>query len=201
MGRRRPRGRLERAGRAAAEGGPAAAVAARRGAPLRGPSAPAPRTAGPCRPLPRRAPGRGPAGAAGAAPLGPLRSGRCALRRPFPLLGAPRAPRCALLAAGWSARRRGRPARRSGSRSLPCSLARSVPRWLRSPPPPPAARPLRAPPPQPSPPLPAAGPCAAAPRPPGIPSPLCPGLPFLPEEDNLLPQRPYKPSPQPPGLN
>lgn len=178
MGRRRPRGRLERAGRAAAEGGPAAAVAARRGAPLRGPSAPAPRAAGPCRPLPRRAPGRGPAGAARAAPLGPLRSGRCALRRPFPLLGAPRAPRCALLAARWSARRRGRPARRSGSRSLPCSLARSVPRWLRSPPPPPAARPLRAPPRNPARPFPPPAPV----RPPlarrGFLLPFAPGSPF-----------------------
>lgn len=146
MGRRRPRGRLERAGRAAAEGGPAAAEAVRRGAPLRGPSAPAPRAAGPCHPLPRRAPCRGPAGAAGAVPLGPLRSGRCALRPPRPLLGAPRAPRCALLAARSSARRRGRPARRSGSCRLPCSLslcrAGCAPRLPRPPP----ARPLRAPP-------------------------------------------------------
>lgn len=170
MGRRRPGGRLERVGRAAAEGSPAA----KRVVPVRGPSAPAPQAAGPCRPLPRRAPGRSPAGAAGAAPLGPLLCGRCALCPLRPLLGAPRAKRCSPPACPLAGAVP-RPAAPALAASPARSLARSVPRWLRSPPPPPAPSALPAPP---RPPLPAAGPYGASPSPPGAPAPLSPRFPF-----------------------
>ncbi|XP_071465543.1 sterile alpha motif domain-containing protein 1-like [Marmota flaviventris] len=149
MGRRWPPGRLERAGRAAAEDG-----GARLGAPLRGPNAPAPRAAGPCRPLPPRAPSRGPAGAAGAAPLRPLGSDRRALRPPRPLLSSPRAPRCSPLArplagaaAGPAAPALAASAARSLARSLcaalaalPASPARRLPAPSALPPPAPARR-------------------------------------------------------------
>lgn len=136
-------------------------------------------------PTPGPAPGRGPSGAAGAAPLGPLLSGRRSLLPPRPLLGAPRAPRCSPPAsplAGAAARPAAPALAASRARSLAGSLCAALAALPASPARrPPPARPLCAlhfPPPPPRRPFP---PLAPAPSPLArlwLLLPFAPGSPF-----------------------